>query len=106
MAAATREVIQGRQTQGVDEKIAYKITTTPWGTGPTNVTYAAKKMLPSGLAVVTSTVMPSGSVVVAGDLITLPLLQALDAGFSYRVEVKFDSGGNTFELYFIVDAEQ
>ncbi|MEK6323614.1 MAG: hypothetical protein AABN33_18390 [Acidobacteriota bacterium] len=103
--ASPREVVQGRQTQGVDEKVPYKITTTPWGTGPAAVSVVVKKLGASGTTDVTSTVMPSGAPSVAGDVITLPKLQSLAAGSSYRVEVKFDVGGSTLEAYFFVDAE-
>lgn len=101
----SREVVQGRQIQGEDEKIAYKITTTPWASSPASPTVVVKDVR-ADYADVTSTVMPSGSPAVAGDVITLPLLQLLTAGRVYRVEVKFTSGGNTFEPYFEVLAQR
>lgn len=100
----SREVVEGSQKQGVDEKVAYSITTTPWGAAPTNVSVVVKDMRDSN-TVVTATVMPTGSVSVVGDVITLPLLQALTRGHVYRVEVIFTAGGNTFEPYFIIQAE-
>jgi len=96
----SREVKEGLLYQGADEKIAYTITTTPWGSSPSSVTFKAYN--DDSEADVTSTVYPSGSATANGDVITLPLLQALTVGTYYRVEVKFDSGGNTFEVYFRV----
>lgn len=95
-----RAVVESPVTQGVDEQIARKITTTPWGSDPTAVSVVVKR---DG-GDVTSTVMPTGSPTVAGDVITLPVLKSLSAGI-YRVEVKFTSGGNVFETYFKVIAE-
>ncbi len=97
----SRQVLEGKQVQGEDEKIIYSLTTTPWGANPTNVSVVVKTR--QG-AIVTPTVM-SGSPTVAGDTISLPLLQALTAGQLYRIEIKFTSQGNTFEPYFYVQAE-
>ena len=99
----TRQVIEGRQYQGVDEAIAYAVTTTPWGSEPTSVSVKAYD-LSTNKADVSSTVL-SGTPSVAGDVITLPLLTALVDGHRYRVEVKWVSSGNTFECWFEVQAE-
>jgi hypothetical protein len=101
---ALREVLEGQQLQGENEKIAYRITTTPWGSSPSNVAVVVKDVLDS-YRDVTSTVMP-GSPTVSGDVITLPKLIGLTDGRIYRVEVKFDSAGTTFECYFDVGAEK
>lgn len=102
-----REVTQGTQTQGVDERIAYTLTTTPWGSTPSSVAVVVYDVT-SGLAsrtLVTATVMPTNSPAVVGDVITLSLLRSLTAGHVYRVEVAFVADGNTFETYFNVRAE-
>jgi len=96
----SREVKEGLLFQGADEKVAYTITTTPWGSSPSSVTFKAYNDVTN--SDVTSTVYPSGSATANGDVITLPLLQALTAKSYYRIEIKFDSGGNTFELFFRV----
>lgn len=103
----TREVKEGIQYQGVDEKIAYTITTTPWGSTPASLQVKVFSIATSGARTdVTSTVMPTGSASASGDIITLPLLQALTADVLYRVEVKFtDSGNNIWEPYFYVKGE-
>lgn len=99
----SRIVKEGRQIQGTDEKIVYTITTTPWGTSPSSLTAVVKDESASNLDV-TSTVMP-GTPTAVGDVITLPQLKSLTVDHLYRVEVKFDAAGNTFECYFEVQAE-
>ena len=103
--AVIREVKEGIQPQGVDEKIAYKITTTPWASSPTSIVVKAYDITVDGTRTdVTATVL-SGSASVTGDVITLPLLQALTYGKTYRVEVQFTVTGNVFEPFFLVKAE-
>lgn len=99
-----RAVNEGRQLQGVDEKITYTITTTPWGTSPSSVVVVAKDVTNANV-VVTSTVFPSGAASVSGDVITLAPLLTLTSGHLYRIEVKFTSGVNIFETFFEVQAE-
>ncbi len=101
-----REVKEGMQAQGVNESIAYKITSTPWASTPVVTAVKAYDITTDGTRTdVTATVLPSGSSSVTGDIITLPPLTALTYAHTYRVEVKFTSGGNTFEAYFIVKCE-
>ena len=105
--SAIREVKEGKQYQGVDEYIAYNITTTPWGSTPTSVAVKAFLMGNPGTkgTDVTATVL-TGSASVTGDIITLPALSALTLGRVYRVEVKFTCSGNIFEAFFWVEAEE
>jgi len=63
-----REVIEGPQPQGVDEEIAWGLDTTGCGGSPTDVTVVVKD---SDGNDVTSSVT-TGSVSVAGNVITLP----------------------------------
>lgn len=100
----TRATTPSSFNQGVDEKIAYRLTTTPWGSSPSNVVVAAKD-LTNNSVVVTSTVFPTNSPSASGDIITLSLLQALTNNHLYRIEIKFDVGGNTLECYFEVQAQ-
>lgn len=104
--AISREVTQGEQRQGADERIAYTLTTTPWGSSPTSVSAKAFDVTGGRKVDVTSTVFPANSPSVAGDVITLSLLRALTPGRRYRIEVQFTSGGNLFEPYFYVNGEQ
>ena len=94
------EVVEGVQPQSASEEVAYSITTTPWGTGPTAVAVTAFQVGKPDVNV-TSTVFPTNSPSVNGDIITLSLLKNLVKGNSYRIEVKFTCGSNVFECYFI-----
>lgn len=100
-----REVAEGRQYQGEDESIAYKLTTTPWGTAPSSVVVVVKDVNNAYLDV-TSTVMPTGSPSVVGDVITLPALKLLTRDHTYRVEIKFTAQGNNFEPYIMVSGQR
>jgi len=95
------EVIEGEQLQSADEEISYSITTTPWGSSPTSVAVVAYDV-DAGNTAVTTTVFPTNSPSVLGDVITLSPLKALTKGKTYRIEVKFTCGANKFEPYFYV----
>ncbi|GAH88386.1 unnamed protein product [marine sediment metagenome] len=96
-----REVAEGTQYQGADEELAYSVTTTPWGSTPTN--YSAKAYDESVDEDVTGDVFKPNTPGKSGDVITLSRLAALEVGHSYRIEVKFtDSDSDIWELYFIV----
>ena len=93
------EVAEGIQIQGPDESLAYSITTTSWASSPTN---PAVVVYDEGATDVTSTVMPTNSPSVSGDVISLSLLKSLTSGKEYRVEVKFTVGSNVWECFFLV----
>lgn len=101
--AVSREVVEGLQYQGTDEKVYYTITTTPWGSTPTSV--SVKAYDESNASTDVSSAVLSGSATVSGDIITLPALYTLTAGHTYRVECKFTSSGNILEPYFRVRAQ-
>ncbi len=94
------EVIEGIQAQSADEEIIYSVTTTNWGSDPSNVSVVAYEE--GNPEPVTDTVFPVNSPVIVEDTITLSPLKALTAGKAYRIEVKFTSGSNVFECYFRV----
>ena len=101
-----RETQETDIKQGEDESLVYTITTTPWGSSPTGIAVKGYEIAQNGQRTdVTSTIMPTGSASAAGDVITLPAITALTAGKNYRIEVKFTSGSNTFEPYFMIEAE-
>lgn len=100
-----REIVEGKQVQGIDESIAYTVTTTPWGSSPVSVSVKAYDITGPAYTDVSSTVL-SGAASVSGDVITTPVLTALTEDHRYRVEVKFTCSGNTYEAYFFVDAEK
>ena len=94
------EIAEGLLEQSATEQAAYKITTTNWASTPASPVVIATDET-SG-EVVTSTVFPTNSPSAAGDVITLSLLRALTKQHTYRIEVSFTSGGNTYECYFRV----
>jgi hypothetical protein len=100
-----REVIEGKQEQGIDEEIVYSITTTPWGSSPTSIVVTAYDFTSGEYTDVSATVL-SGSANAVGDVITLPKLQDLTENHKYRIEVKFTCSGNVFEPYFIVNCKR
>ena len=98
-----REVTEGPQTQGADEKITYTITTTNWASTPTNVSMVVKNQNGDDV----SSTVTSGSTSVSGDIITLEAISALVKNERYRVEVQFTaSGGAPYECYFFIDCEE
>jgi hypothetical protein len=101
----SREIVEGQQLQGVDEKITYSVTTTPWGSTPSAIVVKAFDTSDS-YKDVTATVMPVGVGIAVGDVITLPELLALTVGHTYRIEVKFVANAQTFEAFFLVLADR
>ena len=102
----SREIVEGQQIQGVDEEITYSITTTPWGSSPSSVAVKVYDITNSYADVTTTVMGASPTATVLGNVITLPELKALTLGHAYRVEVKFDANSNTFETFFVVNAER
>ena len=98
---AKLEVLEGLQHQSANEEIAYAITTTPWGSSPSNIVVTAYDEEYSD-ADVTATVFPTNTPSALGDVITLSKLKALTKDHTYRIEVKFTSGTNIFECFFRV----
>jgi hypothetical protein len=99
--ASILAVAEGTQYQSPDEQLAYSITTTNYGSTPTDVSVKAYDEHTG--TDVTTTVFPTNSPSTDGDVITLSLLKSLTVGNSYRIDVKFtDSDSNIWEPYFIV----
>jgi hypothetical protein len=94
------EVAEGIQAQSSTEELCYTITTTNYGSSPTNVSVKAYEEGPE--TDITSTVFPTNNPTVASDIINLSPLKSLTKGKTYRIEVKFTSGSNIFEPYFRV----
>ena len=101
-----REAKESPLVQGIDERIAYTVTTTPWGSTPTSPVVVAKEVTTGVPGTdVTATVFPTNVPTVSGDIITLSLLRSLTVDKVYRIEVQFTISGNLFEMFFIVKAE-
>lgn len=101
MPHSVREVKESDLRQGVDEKIPYDITTTPWVSGPSTPTVVVKDV-DNDFADVTTTLLPTNSPAAAGDVITLDPLQAGTQDTRYRIEVKWVVGVATYETWFEV----
>lgn len=97
-----REFKESPLWQGVDEQIAYSLTTTPWGSSPSSPAVSIYDEAGTDC----STANLSGSASVSGDVITTPKVTGLTAGKRYRLEIKFTSGGNIFEVYGYIRGEQ
>lgn len=100
-----REVKESPLYQGVDEEIAYTLTTTPWGSSPSSVAVKIYDVTNNAYTD-SSTDLLSGSASATGDVITLPIISGLTAEHKYRVEVKFTCSGNVFEAYAVINGEQ
>ena len=101
-----RKFIESPLRQGEDEKVAYALTTTPWGASPTSVTVKIFSLnATTGAKTDVSSTKLSGVVAVVGNVITTPLVQSLIPGTHYRLEITFSSSGNTFEAWGIIEAE-
>ena len=95
-----QEVIEGLQTQSAEEEIIYKITTTNWGSNPTNVSTTAFDETVK--EVCTNSAFPENEPTVDGDIISLSPLKSLIKNRTYKIEVKFKTDGNVFECFFRV----
>lgn len=95
MTLNIREFIESPLHQGESEKASYKITTTPWGSSPTSPVVKIYDLAGNDL----SEDLLSGTASVDGDVITTPKIIDLTAGVRYRVEIQFDTGGNTLAAY-------
>lgn len=100
--ASKREIKEGLQEQGVDERVIYTLTTTPWGSSPSSIEVKAFSVTEDGSPTytdVTSTLFPTNSPSAVGDVITLSLCRAMTEDVLYRIEIKFTCSGNIFEPY-------
>jgi len=95
-----REINESPIQQGADERIAYLLTTTPWGSSPSAPEVKLYSVnITTGAYTDVSTTNLTGTASATGDVITTPLVIGLSEGTRYRIEIKFVSGGNTFEAF-------
>lgn len=91
----SRRIKESPIWQGVDETIAYTLTTTPWASSPTSPTVVIKNSAGTDVSLTTLT----GSATVSGDVITTPYIHGLTAGEQYRLEIKWTVGSNVYEAW-------
>ena len=97
-----RRIRESPLFQGEDEEIVYCLTTTPWGSTPTNVSVVVKDV--DGTDVTSS--VTSGISAVSGDVISTPTIQDLTANTEYRLEIRFTVSGNVMEAWAIIDTQE
>src|SRR3972149_7874982 len=102
MSDDIREIAEGLQLQGANEVIAYRLTTTRWGSSPTVPAVKVYTIVGTAYTDVTTTVMPTGTPSVTGDMITWPALKLLTIGVDYFVLMEFTISGNVFSPWAIV----
>lgn len=91
----SRRIRESPIYQGVDERLAYNLTTTPWVAAPTSPVLVIKD---SSGTDVTAT-YATGSSTVSGDVITTARIISLVAGVQYRMEIKWTVGSNVYEAW-------
>ena len=86
---------------GVDERPIFTLTSTNWGSSPTSVTLAAFTWAEATdtYTVATTTICPTGSVSVSGNVITLPVFVPPVEGTKVRVEIKFTVSSSVVEAF-------
>lgn len=89
------EIAEGVQEQWASEIVTYSLDVTNWGSTPTTPSCQVYEWNASTRtwSDVTSTVMPSGTISVNNNVITLKPLQALTAGKYYLILVTFTIAG-------------
>lgn len=106
----TREILEGRQEQGVEEEITYTLTVpTTWGvpTGTPTVKGYSVNETAQAYTDVTSTIFPTGSASIASQVITLPECKAMTEDVLYRVEIKFSTvSGDVKEAYAFIHCKR
>lgn len=96
-----REIRESPVEQGSDESITYNLITTPWGGSPTSPSVKVYELDGGVLTDVTATVC-TGTASVVGDKITLPAIDDLKIGKTYRVEVLWTKGVSQFEAWGLI----
>jgi hypothetical protein len=94
-SSKARIFVESPLYQGEDERLPYRLDTTPWGGSPSNPSVAIKV---NDTLLDVSTTKLAGSASVDGDYVITPLVIDLDK-IKYRLEIKWESGGSTWEAW-------
>ena len=97
MKVDDREISESPLYQGSDEQIAYQLTTTPWGSNPTNVICKIYYVKDGAFTDYSTSCFGATTATISGDIITTPSVKSLTSGDKYRFEIKFTAGGNIYE---------
>ena len=106
MAIESLAVTESPKAQSYKDEVPYSLTTTPWGSTPTSVTITVYDITDGKERDVTTTVMPTNSPSVAGDVITASVLKLLTPGHIYRMYFKFTTSGKVFAPFLIVHCSE
>ncbi len=90
------------ERQRPDERIPYELTIDSSYTSPSDPVCKLFDVSGTTETDVSATKL-SGSASITGQVLTSPLVIALEAGKSYRLEFQFVSGGGTYEPYLMID---
>lgn len=97
-----RQFVESTWEQGEDEAIVYSVVTTPWGGGSGSPAVVVKQ---AGEDVTEA--VSEGSAGGEGDVITTPTIKDLEAGKTYRLEVRWtNSEGQVVEAYGFIEAKE
>ena len=91
----TRKFKEEPLIQGANEQVAYRLTTTPWGSNPTNP--VCHVMVEGGLH--DSKLITTTTCTVVGDVITTGRVQNLLEKTNYKIRIRFNIGTDVFEAY-------
>jgi hypothetical protein len=106
MTSSKREIAEGLQYQGEDEEITYSLTVTNWiSTLSAATSVKVYDITENARTDVTTTVMPTATMTVNGNVIIFSPLKALTADHTYRLDVKFSGDGQKPEAFAIIQAE-
>lgn len=96
MSAKEREVVESPWEQSAKEVIAYRLTTTPWGSGATSPVVRLYHYDPVSMTFTdVSGTNLSGSANMAGEVLVTPAVTGLTEGERYYLEFQFVVSGNT-----------
>lgn len=102
--AVSRQVKEGRLTQGRNERLAYLVDTTPWGGYSSGASVKLFDVTNTGQRDEVAANL-SGSPSVVSNVITTPAVISLIPGNLYRLEVQWVYSGNTLEAWVEIRGE-
>lgn len=95
MSEENRIILESPIYQGVNERVAYRLTTTPWGSSPSSPSVIIKNNAGTDVTATYTT----GSATVSGDVITAPTVHSLVENTWYRFIWRFTISGNVLEAW-------
>lgn len=107
MSSRNREIKEGRQYVGVNERPVFRLDVTKWGSSPTSIVVTAYDYNnDDGTFTDVSATVLSGAASVSGNIITLPTLIPAAIGKVYFITIKFTVGGLVLEAFAWVVVER